>query len=1131
MRCHQCQHEAPVGAEFCPECGVKFILICARCGTSNLISHKFCPRCGNRLTPTKEADAAEASPRHSYTPPYLAEKILTQRPTFDEERKQVTVLFADIKSSLELLTDRDPEDAGKLFDAVLERMVASVHRYEGTVHRVMGDGVMALFGAPLAHEDHALRACYAALMMQDAIKRYSAELRRTEGINVQVRVGLNSGEVIVHSIRPDLQMDYTIVGLTSHLASRMEQIATPGSILITPDVLSLVEGYVEIKPLGPVPVKGLPAPMEVYEVVGAGAARSRLQAAAARGLTRFVGRAREMDALRDALREAGSGHGQIVAVAGEAGIGKSRLLHEFIHSQDTRGWLVLETNTVSYGSASPYLPIIDLLKSYFKIDVRDSVRMIRERVTGKVILLDQSLQDAIPPILYLLDALPDDDPFRGWDPLQRRQQTIQAIKRLIQRESRLQPIVIVFEDLHWNDSLSLGLLDGVIDSLPDERVLFLISYRSEFQDSWKGRAYHRELILDPLPRASIEGLLLALIGNGPTLVAVKALLIERAEGNPFFLEELVRTLVETHVFTGERGQYRLATPVANIKVPPQVQAVIAARIDRLPPEAKHLLQEASVIGKDVPFSLLKAISDRSEEELHDLLEELQSGEFLYESELFPDLEYTFKHALTHKVAYEGLLQERRREIHARIVDSIESLYSNRLNENIERLAQHAFIGAVWPKAVTYLRQAGAKAIERPANREAVALFQQALEALKHLPEDRHSLEEGINIRFDIRNALQPLGELPQILDYLREAEQLATRLDDRRRLGWVASYLCEHFRMHGDSEGAALNGERALAIAQSLSDVPMQVVTRLPMGLLHHALGDYRQAIALFKSNVNELKGELLQDRLGLFGLPSVFSRAFLAYCFAELGEFAEGIMYGEEGVRIANAAHHPYSQVYAYLGVGYLCLRQGNLERAISVLENAVDIGQLAQIPVGLAYGASYLGYALALTGRSQEGLQFLEQTTTPPISTKFVARHSLRVAYLGEAYLLAGRSSAAAEAANQALELARTHRERGHEAYALRLLGDVTTMRGEFADAEKQYQGATRLAQELGMRPLLAHCYWGVSRLARRMRNAPSERKHLALARGLFRDMNMVGWLYRMDGEFSEPGERPLSAANDLS
>src|SRR5215813_1587667 len=418
--------------------------------------------------PAPAATAAPVEPSGqaplAYTPPYLAEKILTSCSTLEGERKQVTVLFADLKGSMELLADRDPEEARQLLDPVLQRMMEAVHRYEGTVNQIMGDGIMALFGAPLAHEDHAVRACYAALAMQDALRRYSDEVRRTHGVEMQIRVGLNSGEVVVRAIGNDLHMDYSAIGETTHLAARMEQLALPGTIRLTAATLRLVEGFMRVNALGPVPVKGLTAPVEVFDLVGASALRHRLQAAAARGLTRFVGRDPELAALGQALARAGAGHGQVVALVGEAGVGKSRLVYECVHSQQTQGWLVLESASVSYGKATPYFPVLDLLRRYGHVDERDDTRTIRARVTGQLLTLDETLQDAIPPLLALLDALPEDSPFLKLDPPQRRQRTLAALKRMLLRESQVQPLLLVFEDLHWIDTETQALLDSLVES-------------------------------------------------------------------------------------------------------------------------------------------------------------------------------------------------------------------------------------------------------------------------------------------------------------------------------------------------------------------------------------------------------------------------------------------------------------------------------------------------------------------------------------------------------------------------------------------------------------------------------------------------------------------------------------------
>ena len=659
MRCPKCQAENREGRRFCAECGGSLAFVCPSCGFSNEPNEKFCGGCGQPLASPQQVGTRFSSPG-AYTPKHLAERILTSKGALEGERKQVTVLFADMKGSMELLADRDPEEARKILDPVLEHMMEAVHRYEGTVNQVMGDGIMALFGAPLAHEDHAVRTCYAALRMQESVKRYAEGVRRTEGIPIQIRVGLNSGEVVVRSIRSDLKMDYTAVGQTTHLAARMEQLATPGSIMMTADVLRLAEGYVEVKSLGPVNVKGLSESVEVYEVTGAGAARTRLQAAASRGLTRFVGRDAETELLRKALEQAQAGRGQVVAVVGEPGVGKSRLLHEFTHSHRTQEWLIVESGSVSYGKATPYLPLIDLLKVYFKIHDRDKQREIREKITGKLLTLDESLKPTLPAFLALLDLPVEDQQWQALDPSEKRRRTLDACKRLLFRESQAAPLVLVFEDLHWLDSETQIFLDSLVESLPTARLLLLVNYRPEYQHAWGSKTYYSQLRLDPLPTERAEEFLHNLLGNDSSLQALKQLLIGRTEGNPFFLEESVRTLVETRVLEGGRGDYRLAKPVDSIQVPATVQAVLAARIDRLPTGR----EASSPIGRSdrrrYPVPIIFFVADMAEDELRRGLVHLQAAEFLYEAKLFPDLEYTFKHGLTCQVAYGSLVQDRRR---------------------------------------------------------------------------------------------------------------------------------------------------------------------------------------------------------------------------------------------------------------------------------------------------------------------------------------------------------------------------------------------------------------------------------------------------------------------------------------
>jgi class 3 adenylate cyclase/tetratricopeptide (TPR) repeat protein len=1122
MKCPGCEHENRPGAKFCEECAAPLARACANCGAQLSATAKFCSECAHPAGPAASPTPQRFRAPEAYTPKHLAEKILTSKTTPEGERKQVTVLFADLKGSMELLADRDPEEARKLLDPVIEHMMEAVHRYEGTVNQVMGDGIMALFGAPLALEDHAVRGCYAALWMQEMVKRYAEDVRRAEGVAIQIRVGLNAGEVVVRSIGSDLKMDYTAVGQTTNLAARMEQLATPGSILITAEGLRLAEGYVEVKPLGPVNVKGMGAPVDVYEVVGAGPVRTRLQASTSRGLTRFVGRDAEVEQLCQAQEQAKAGRGQVVAVVGEPGVGKSRLFYEFLRSHRIHGWLVLESTSVSYGKATSYLPVIELLRAYCRIESRDDTRTVRAKVTGTLLALDRTLEDAIAPVLTLLDALPAGDDFPALDPVYRRQLTLAAIKRVLLRESQVQPVLLVFEDLHWVDEETQATLDALVEGLPSARVLLCVNYRPEYRHGWGSKTYYRQLRVDPLPPESAGELLQGLVGNDPELYQLKQLLIERTEGNPFFLEESVRTLVETGTLVGERGQYRLGRAAETIQIPASVQAILAARIDRLAPDDKRLLQTAAAIGMDVPFALVHPISGWPDEQLRSSLARLQRAEFIYEATLFPELIYTFKHALTHEVAYGSLLSERRRNLHACIVPAMERLAIGRLDEEVERLAHHAFRGGVWDKAVGYLQQAGRKAASRSAHREATAAFEQALVALQHLPETRETIERGIDLKLDLEFGLFLRAEARRCLEILGEADAAARVLGDQRRLAIVGARIGDRLRMVGKYDAATERLQHTLRIAIELGSVGLQANTQFHLGLVAYSLGDYRHAGALLAANVTALNGDLVRERFGYPSAPAMVSRAWLARSLGELGDFAEAIRIGEEGLRLAESPESPWSLTQACLGIGGVLATRGAFSEATSRLERGLALGQSKEFYFVSAQTAAFLAYAHAQLGRLADSFPLLEWASELALSSDFRAGQPRLLVLMGEVYVLAGRTQEAAAFAERALTRSREHRQRGDEALALRLAGEIAWRRvpPDVAVIANRHREGLALATELGMRPLVAHCHLGLGKLHRRTDKREQAQEHLATATTMYREMGMTYWLEKAEAEMRELG-----------
>jgi len=621
----------------------------------------------------------------SYTPKHLAEKILTSKSALEGERKQVTVLFADLKGSMELLADRDPEEARKILDPVLERMMEAVHRYEGTVNQVMGDGVMALFGAPLAHEDHAVRACYAALRMQESVKRYAVERQRVEDIPIHVRIGLHSGEVVVRSIGSDLHMDYTAVGQTTHLAARMEQAALPGSILVTADTMRLAEGFVTVKSLGPLAIKGLSEGVDAYEVIGAGTARTRFQAAAARGLTRFVGRGDELTALDAGLRRALEGHGLAMGVVGAAGVGKSRLCQEFVERCRSRSLPVVEVHCLSHARTAPLGVLRELLRGALGVNQDAEPDLARERISERLVALDPSLVDALPLAHDLLAVSDPSSAEPAGDPLAQERAVAGLLRRLLRARGAAGAFVVHLDDAHWIDPQSERLLAELADVASTTRALLLLNFRPEFHAAWMGRSYYQQLSVAPLGREATREMISDLLGHDPSVVELRELIRERTQGNPFFIEEVVHALAASGALAGERGAYRRTCSAADLDVPATVQSLLAARVDALADSDKLVLQTAAVIGKRFSELILRSIVGLPTGEVDRSLAMLEHVEFIRGE---TESEYVFRHPLTQEVAYGSQLLEQRIALHAAVARALEEVFAERLGECAALIAHH-----------------------------------------------------------------------------------------------------------------------------------------------------------------------------------------------------------------------------------------------------------------------------------------------------------------------------------------------------------------------------------------------------------------------------------------------------------
>jgi class 3 adenylate cyclase/predicted ATPase len=1087
MQCPKCQFENREGARFCGECGHELELICPECGTNNRAENKFCDTCGYNLRKPEVVSAVDYSKPQSYTPKFLADKILTARSALEGERKQVTVLLADIKDSTELIKDLDPEAAQQLLDPAIHIMMDAVHRFEGTVNQVLGDGIMALFGAPIAHEDHALRACYAALAMQTAMEENTNRVRQAHGIELRIRVGLNSGEVVVRAIGNDLYMDYSAVGSTTHLAARMEQISLPGTTRLTAATLRLVEGFVRVKALGPMPVKGMSEPVEVFELTGASTIRRRLQAAVARGLTRFVGRETEIEVLSQTLEQAGAGHGQVVAAVGEAGVGKSRLVYEFIQSHHLQGWRALESASVSYGKASSYFPVVDLLKRYVHAEDGDEPRTIRAKVTGQILTLDETLQETIDPLLSLLDVLPEDSPFRELDPQQRRQQTLDALKRILLRESQVQPLLVVFEDLHWIDAETQALLDDLIESLPTARLMLLVNYRPEYQHRWGSKTYYTRLRLDPLGPESADVFLQALLGDDPGLQPLKQLLIGRTQGNPFFLEESVRTLVETNILAGESGAYRQTQDLSEIEVPATVQTILAARIDRLPAAEKRLLQTAAVIGNEVPLPLLQAICDLPEEGLLRGLSHLQAAEFLYETNLFPERIYTFKHALTQNVAYQSLLVSTRSQVHERIARVLEALFAETVEVQPELLAHHYTEAGCPKEAAECWHRAGARASERSAYVDAIAHFKNGLEQVLLLPETTERAELELALQFDLATSLiVPRGyTVPEVDQAYVRALALCRQVGETPMLVPVLQGLRRLYTLRGDRgdiQKACELGEQLLALAQEQNDTTL-------LQEAHWALG---QAL-YFSGELNPARTHL-ENSSAFYTPQSLISRSnreaagiqiaclmHTAFVLWMLGYPDQALETGGKMLSLAHELAHPFTLAVAVFGMATLHQYRREVPETLEQAEAVIALSSEQGFSFWVVIGTLLRGWTLSMQEQAEEGLsqmqQILAEKPVGPTQDLWPVVYVLLV----EAYGAAGQVEEGLLIVAKKLARMEQTGNRLFEAELCRLQGELLLVRAvpDVPGAETCFQRALDLARSQLAKSLQLRAAMSLSRL----------------------------------------------------
>jgi len=1123
MKCPKCQFENPDGMKFCGGCGTALEAVCPRCHFRNPPQFRFCGECGQDLREATEVPPIDYSQPHSYTPKFLAEKILTTRSSIEGERKLVTVLFADVASYTSISEKLDPEEVHQIMDGCFKILMDEIHRYEGTVNQFTGDGVMALFGAPVAHEDHAQRACHAALSIQKAISGYEERIKKDYGVEFQMRIGLNSGPVIVGAIGDDLRMDYTAVGDTTNLASRMQAMAHAGSVLVSRNTHRLVRDFFDFEPLGKVSVKGKEELQEAYELVRAGEVTTRFGAAQAKGLTRFVGRTNSMSSLMEAYEKVESGSGQVVGIVGEAGVGKSRLLLEFRNCLPSEGFTYLDGRCLHFGGAIAYLPILDILRSYFGIKEGEREFVIRRRMTETILQLDEKLKPILSPLQDLLSLKVEDEAYLKLEPKQRRERVFEAIRDLFIRESQEKPLVLAIEDLHWVDKTTEEFLDYLIGWLPKVRVLLILLHRPEYTHQWGSKSYFNRIGLDQLTLKSSAELVQAILEGGGVAPELRDLILKRAAGNPLFMEELTHSLLENGSIAKANNQYVLSRKASEIQVPDTIQGIIASRLDRLEENLKRIMQVASVIGREFAFRILHTITGLREDLKSSLLN-LQGLEFIYEKSLFPELEYIFKHALTQEVAYQSLLVKRRKEIHEKIGQAIERIYEERLEEFYEMLAYHYSKGESSQKAYHYLTLSGDKAAKNYANWESIKFYKEAIQVLDSQPETEETKREKIDVYLSIMGPMFFLNYPEGTFEIIEEAERLSKELGDERSLATVYSRLGHYHTLKGNPTLGLEYSLRGMEYSEKCLDEEEKVeaiesiASILTDGCAAHAMaGDYVKVVGIARRVLSLLEEHHREKDLLVRGL-NLYS-GLSGYCgnvLACLGKFEEGKAALDKGFKNALEVNDKYTKGWVQLNFAGFSYFKGDGDNTIDHAQKAIKVVEETGVEIWLGFIRSLLGGGYYLLGEyetardhAEKGLELQKERG---ISVFLPSIYSV----LALIHLALGDLKSAKDCAEEALRLSQEFNAKAIEGCACMTLGSIVGKAdpAHIDVAERDIRQGISILEELKAKGMYALGYLFLGELFADAGQREKALENLKKAEALYLEMKVTPkshWLIR--------------------